>query len=857
MLGVAAFLILQQVVGVPKRPVAGALRLVQPPTATTVQAVRAERAPVIDGKDDDPIWATAPAIWQFRRFSPKPDSEATYRTEAKVVYDAANLYVFVRAYDPHPDRIVLQHARRDTYTPTDWIGVNIDSYHDRHTGYGFWVSPAGVMLDFAYTDPSTVNQAWNGVWNVATQIDAQGWTAEFRIPLYQLGYGPEREHTFGIQIQRSIYLLTESDAWPRYDPDIQGLVKQFGDLTGLIGLSSEVSFEPAPDIVARSASTISNNTFGRALYGTAGGDLKVHVKSNVTLDVTLNPDFGQVEADPAVVNLNAYEWFYDEQRPFFVAGKGLFQFDFNCPQAHCDTEEGLYYSRRIGRTPQLAEIYGDSAPQQPTMILPALSGTGQWRTGTTFGFLDAQTARAAGPADTTIEPATNFFLARVRQDLDRGALSVGGIITAVHRSLDAFSAPYLDRSAYAGGLDFRYQLPNGMYEISGSLDHSWVTGSASAIDSIQTDAVHYYQRPDGGLPFDTTRTSLSGVAEELQFAKLSGDHFKFSAAYQRRSAGFEINDLGYLQRADQQSLTFSANIYDRKPNRLYQELDANLTPWLFWTAAGLPLDRGLNGSVQLMRKHDEQWSAGVTVGGLGATYDDRAARGGPAVRQSPYGSLWGSVSGDRSKPLTPSITLMHYWGDAEHSNATWSVSPAVSWKPSSRFNTALSLDWSRGVFGNQWYGNYRDSTGTTHYTFAYLSQTTLIPTLRFNLSPLNTLSLQGYAQPFISRMAYANVRQLSATPRAASYNERYAAYGDTSVTNNPARLTDVELQWNLVLLWEYRPGSRLFVVWSQGRQGTTPFIGDGSPLTEFPGLLRPHPAGTLLVKWSPWWHLNL
>ncbi len=819
------------------------------PTDSSAVAVRAMAPPVIDGNDDDEVWRTAPPITAFTEWNPTEGKTPRFRTEAKVAYDAANLYVFVRAYDPHPDSIIRILERRDTFTPSDMIWLFVDSYHDRRTGYEFGVNAAGVKIDQAIYDDGQEDGAWDAVWDVATRIDSLGWTAEFRIPLSQLRYSTDAAHTFGFTIDRDIYRYAERVSWPLFRQSKAGLVSQFGTLSGLDHLEAPRQLEALPYLVTKNESVIRHNAFGDRSAMTVGGDLKYRVASNLTLDATINPDFGQVEADPAVLNLSAYESFFDEHRPFFVAGRGLFQFDVNCSDVNCDNE-GLYYSRRIGRTPELAATYGDTVPLEPTTILGAGKLLGRFPGGLTLGVLDATTQRASGPADTTFEPLTNFAVARVTQDLRHGNSTIGAILTAVNRNSDQWTASYLASSAYAAGIDFRHRFLNNNYQISGSFDQSRVQGSRAAILGVQTDAVHYYQRPDGGLPLDSNRTALGGDAEEFKFAKVGGQHLMFESAYQRRSAGFEINDLGYLRRADQESWSTWVGYFDRHQRAWYNRLQWNNNWWQYWTTSGLPLEAAYNTNVHVTFRNNWSWNMGGTLGQLGTTYNDRAARGGPAVRQDPYVSPWLSIGGDDRRAAVPFLNFKYFRGDAWH-NSSWGFGPELDYKVMGRFSTAFQVNWERNVADDQWFGNFADSAGT-HYTFAHLNQTTTSATVRLNYTFTPTVSLQAYVQPFVSKGEYSDVRQLSATPRAARYDDRYAPYDNPSVTSNPGGFNFKEFQSNLVFRWEYRPGSTLFVVWNEGRQGYVPAQGN----TNFGGDVRElftlHPANTLLVKMSYW-----
>ena len=820
------------------------------PTDSGAIAVRASAPPVIDGKDDDQIWRTAPVIAGFKQWQPTEGKEPRFRTEAKVAYDAANLYVYVRAFDPHSDSIIRLLERRDTFTPSDMIWIFVDSYHDRRTGYEFGVNAAGVKIDQAIYDDGNEDGAWDGVWDVATRIDSLGWIAEFRIPLSQMRYSTERTHTFGFTIDRDIYRYNERVSWPKFSQAKAGMVSQFGALGGLDDLEAPRRLEALPYVVAKNALQIANNSYTQRSNVTVGADLKYRVAPNLTLDATVNPDFGQVEADPAVLNLSAYESFFDERRPFFVAGRGLFRFDVNCSQVNCNGE-GLYYSRRIGRTPELAGIYGDTVPLQPTTILGAAKLLGRFPSGLTLGVLDAATQRDASPGDTTFEPATNFAVVRATQDLRKGNSSIGGFFTAVNRNLDSWSSPYLASRAYVGAVDFRHRFLRNNYEISGSLDQSRVQGGRAAILGLQTDAVHYYQRPDAKLPLDPNRTALTGDAEEFKFDKVGGQHLMFESAYQRRSEGFEINDLGFLRRADQQSWNTWVGFFDRHQRAFYDRFQWNMNWWQYWTTAGLPLEAAYNTNVHVTFKNKWQLNMGGTVGQLGTTYNDRGARGGPAIRQDSYISPWVSIGGNDRRSLVPYMSVNYFQGDAGR-NSSLNLSPELDYKALGRFSSAFSLNWSHNISDNQWYGNFNDTLGTVHYTFAHLDQTTTSATVRLNFTFTPSVSLQGYAQPFVSKGTYSNVRQLSATPRAAAYDDRYAAYDNVAITGNPGGFNFKEIQSNLVFRWEYKPGSTIFLVWNEGRQGVGPVAGSDNFKTDLRDLLRLHPANTFLVKVSYW-----
>src|SRR5712692_7983513 len=819
------------------------------PIATRVSAARAVRPPVIDGKDDDSVWAVAPAVTEFREWQPVEDGEARFRTVARIAYDANNLYAFVRAYDPHPDSIMRPLSRRDNFGPSDRIWILIDSYHDRRTGYEFGVTPAGVKLDIAISNDGNEDMAWDGVWDVATLVDSLGWTAEFRIPLSQIRYPRAVSHTFGIMILRDIYRYTERLSWPVFRQSHSGFVSQFGEVTGLDGLASPRRLEVAPYTVTKNVSVPTATGFRRSQDFTVGANLKYGITSNLTLDGTVNPDFGQVEADPSVLNLSAFETFFQERRPFFVEGAGIFRFDVDCSQVNCNGE-GLFYSRRIGRAPQLGGLYGTASSATATTILGATKLTGRLPSGLSVGILEALTQRVVGRADTTIEPRTNYSVVRLQRDLRGGQSGVGLLFTGVDRALDAPTAPLLRREAYVGALDARHRFANATYELSASLDVSRVAGTRQAIAATQRDAVHFYQRPDAGLPFDSTRTTLTGDAEEIHFGKVGGKLTNFETSYLRRSPGFETNDLGFLLRADQQSWNNWFGLHFNHPTRFYQRANWNFNWWQYWSAGGLPQERAFNTNTHIQLNNRWYVHAGGTVGQLGPTYCDRCARGGPALRQDPYIAPWGGIGGDDRHRLIPYFWV-NYWRGEGGRGESLNLSPELDFKVAANMTGIIAANYTHNRDDNQWFGNFTDSTAVAHYTFAHLEQRTLSLTGRLDYTLSTTLTLQVYAQPFVSKGTYTNVRELAA-PRAAAYDARFRPYGDTAVANNPGGFNFKQFRSNVVLRWEYRPGSTLYVVWTQGRQGFLAAAGDQSFGGDFRDLFDARPDNMFLVKASYW-----
>jgi len=812
----------------------------------SVAAARAPRSIVLDGRDDDDVWRVATPITAFREFQPREDGDPRYPTEARVAYDTHHFYVFVRAFDPAPDSILKLLARRDVRTPSDQLKIIIDSYHDRRSGYEFAVNPAGVKRDYSMYNDGDEDDAWDAVWDVATQVDSLGWTAEFRIPLSQLRYAPADTITFGFGVWRDIERHTERVSWPVYRRSQAGLVSQLGEVTGLVGLASPARLELMPYGVAKSVPLTPGV---RETQVTAGADIKYGLTSNLTLDATVNPDFGQVEADPSVLNLSAFETFLQERRPFFVEGTGIFRFDVNCSVVNCNGE-GLFYSRRVGRRPALRDDR-DAASPIATTIIGAGKLTGRLPGGLSLGLLEAVTAREVGTSGSTIEPLTNFVVLRAQQDLRNGASGIGVIGTAVNRDLDDSTQGRLRRSAYVAAVDARHRFSHGRYEVATRLVASRVDGTPAAIAATQRSNVHLYQRPDAGLTFDPDRTSLTGDAEEFYVRKVGGGMLRFETSYQRRSPGFEINDLGFLLRADQQSWNTWSALQFQRPQLFFRQGFWNFNWWQYWTTAGLPTERAANTNAHFQLNNRWWVHTGGTLSRLGTTYCDNCARGGPAVRRDPALSAWGGIEGDSRFPVVPFLWFNFWRGDGGRSRFV-DVSPSLDLRVASRFTTSFGVSLSRNRDDWQWVGNITDTvTRVTSHTFAHLEQQTASINWRLDYTLSPTLSVQVYASPFVTRGTYSDVREL-AEPRAADYRDRFRTYGDTGVTNNPGGFNFKEFRSNLVVRWEYRPGSTLFVVWTQGRDDLEAAEGDRTLRGDFRRLFDAYPMNTFLVKLSYW-----
>jgi hypothetical protein len=600
----------------------------------------------VDGDLTEEVWQSVPVIKGFKQRDPKDGADATFDTEARVAYDGSALYVAVLALDPEPARLVGIRTRRDEGSPSDWIRVAIDSFHDRRSAFEFGVNPAGVKQDTYWFNDANQDGGWDAVWDVAVSRGPRGWRAEFRIPFSQLRFHPAPSATFGFAIVRQIGRLNETTTWPLLSKSASGYVSSFGELTGLQLNRSPKRLEMVPYLV--SDVTTSPAQPNNPLYqGTdpdmaLGVDLKYALRPGLTLTGTVNPDFGQVEADPAVVNLSAFETFFSERRPFFMEGSGVFRFDLDCNDGNCS---GLFYSRRIGRAPRGSADVPDGgysvAPTQTT-IVGAAKLTG--RAGPfSIGVLNAVTADedavvAHGLQRTrqTIEPLSSYSVARARREFADQS-SLGFMLTATNRSLDD-STRFLPGQAYTGGIDWDWRVSK-RYAIQGYWAGSSIRGDQEAIAALQESNVHSFQRPDAEhVEFDATRTALSGYGAMLAVAKIGGERTRFNSNVSVKSPGFDINDVGFMRRADVRSMSNWLQVRYERPTRWYRSFRYNLNQWAGWNFDGDLLNYGYNVNAHVVFLNN--WGTGMGVNLNPQVFDDRATRGGPGAYRNPARSVW-------------------------------------------------------------------------------------------------------------------------------------------------------------------------------------------------------------------------
>ncbi|HSJ65525.1 MAG TPA: DUF5916 domain-containing protein [Gemmatimonadaceae bacterium] len=858
-----------------------------------LQATRLGGEIRIDGRLDEAAWTTAEASSSFTQSWPNADAPPTERTEVRVLYDEAALYVGVRLFDSAPDSIASQLARRDASGIfSDWVHVVIDSYHDRRSGFRFTVNPHGVPKDVYHFNDGNEDLNWDAVWQVGTTIDSLGWTAEYRIPFSQIrfsGAEPMGGRVWGLQVQRDIARKEERTSWSPWSRNDAGYVSRFGQLTGLVGINPVRRMELQPYVSGRltRAPGEEANPFydDNATKLNAGVDVKLGLTAGLTLTGTVNPDFGQVEVDPAVVNLSAFESFFSEKRPFFVEGADIFRFGDVRSFNNYNFEE-YFYSRRIGRSPQRslggAGITYTDAPRQSTILgAVKVSGkTGPW----TVGLQNAVTARERGrfiddqgvERSASVEPQTNYFVGRVRRDLNRSRSVVGGILTATHRDMsDPAFRDLLHSRAFLGGLDFEHGWADRKYIVSGYVARTLVESGESVIGATQNAPARYYARPDADhLEFDPTRTSLSGNMYEIALQR-SGD-FHWSLDYKQSDPGFEINDLGFHGRVDYRALTTLVGRRYNEPRGIFRTKGVFAYTYHAWNTGGdIILNGGAIGGDLSFRNF---WSTGGRIGYRPSGYDDRLTRGGPIGRDPEYHEVSAYLNTDPRKSLSFGSEV-YYSGDASQA---WSANYFVyaDFRPSTAVRLRLSPGLSRSYGTGQYVTAVADPTAVetfgTRYIFADIDRTTLSMTTRLDWTFSPTLSLELFAQPFIASGDYLKLKEFE-TP--GEYD--FAVYGEDRGTvvrgqscastaagtdyiidpdgAGPAACFSVRdrdfnqrsLRGNAVLRWEYRPGSTLFFVWQQQRDafaptGTFDFRHDAGELFRAPS------TNVFLVKATYW-----
>ncbi|MBC7844721.1 MAG: carbohydrate binding family 9 domain-containing protein [Gemmatimonadaceae bacterium] len=814
--------------------------------------------PVIDGRLDDRSWQAAVPVDGFVQRAPHGGAPATQRSEVRIVYDDAAVYVGVRNFDSAPDSIAQQLGRRDAEDIySDWFFVGFDSYGDRRTAFAFGVSPRGVLRDsYLYNDDDDDAQ-WDAVWNVAARTDSAGWTAEFRIPLSQLRYDVSGERgavrPWGINFSREIARTGEESFWAPTPADAPGIVSRFGDLVGLDSLRSASRVEIVPYIRTQVETQPpgARNRFvpAQQLAVAAGGDIRLKLPQSLTLTATVNPDFGQVEADPAVVNLSAFEIFFPERRPFFLENADGFAFGRTRTFNDNDTPT-FFYTRRIGRPPQRrpsgANVTAVGLAAQ-TPILGALKLSGTTPSGWQIGSLNALTSRETAEVldtlgavrDAAAEPLTNYHVSRVRKLLRGGNAGIGAFVSDVRRGLaDSALAAQLTSSATIVGLDWESAWQRRTWTVGGVLASSGVRGRASAIDRLQRANYRSLQRPDAShLTYDPARTALGGHYGALTLAKSAGERVLGSVTYEETSAGFEANDAGFQFRSDFRTVSSSLTYRNPLQSRLARAYELGVFSTISDNFGGDRIEERYAWMVGA--EFLNFWTANLFGSFSPATLNDRLLRGGPLATRPAATVSRVSIESDPRKPVIGAAAYEHT-SDASGARSD-GAELALDWRPVPQARVRLGPSFQIQRTTGQYVQSVADATAPSdfarvRYAFADVTQREARFDTRLDWTFSPWLSLQLFLQPFASSGRFTRFKEFTTAGRFD-----FAEYGVDRGTVTPlgggAIRVDPDgagpaapftignqdfsvraLRGNAVLRWEYRPGSSLFFVWTQQRE---------------------------------------
>ncbi len=800
-------------------------------------------APNVDGRIDEAVWQLATPISDFTQLNPDEGEPASEPTETWILFTDDAIFVGVRAHDSQASEIRGQLTRRDQESPSDWVGVAFDSYFDRRTAFYFSVNAGGVKRDIYFFDDGNEDESWNAVWDVAVTRDDEGWTAEFRIPFSQLRFEKGQDR-FGFNVYRRVNRLNEEQFWRVPPKDESGFVSRFGDLIGLDGIEPPRRAEVMPYVSATGDLYNENpdNPFesGFDRVGAVGADLNLGLTSNMTLSATINPDFGQVEADPAVLNLSAFETFFPEKRPFFLEGVDIYQFGIGLGDGD-GSQEALFYTRRIGRSPQGRPNrrggYADSPDQ--TTILGSAKLSGKTASGWTMGALASVTAEETSAVidssgqlfSDVVEPRTGYFVGTVARDFREGQTKISLFGTAMDRALPS-NLNWLRDRAVTGGLSWTHRFANQGYSLSGWVSGSKVYGSQEAIDITQRSSARYYQRPDADhLDYDPTRTSLSGFAGQASIGKISGN-WRFSTGLDTRSPGYEVNDMGFQRDADRTISWIWLNRRWLEPGKVFRQFNVNLNAWRAWSYGNEHLSTG--GNVNAGWMFSNYWRGNVGIGRELESLAPDALRGGPAFIRPGGTNIWGGMGTDGRKTFR--FGLHGFYGRQDQGGGwAFNIGPNVSFRPATNLDFMVAPSIFRQNDGWQYY-TFSNALGEDHYVFGELKQTVVSTTFRANMTFTPNMSLQIYAQPFVAVGDYTRFKEVS-DPRGPTLSDRFDVFtsgqmvdlgdgalavdlnedGTHDIGLGTPDFTSVSFRSNVVLRWEYMLGSTLFLVWQHNR----------------------------------------
>ena len=849
-----------------------------------VVAVRTMHPPHIDGKLNDAVWEQAPPSSGFVQRDPDEGKASTERTELRVLYDDAAVYIGARMFDRDPAAISRRLSRRDDDPDADWITIYLDSMHDHLTGAFFRVSAANVQSDAVIYNDTWWDQSWDAVWQSAVSVDSDGWTAEIRIPLSQLHFAHADRQTWGINAARFVRRVNET-SWLEMVPKSEnGLASRMANLVGLDGLSPPHDVELIPYSAARGEFVVppgSGDPFnsGARAFGEFGIDAKFGLTSNLTVNATVNPDFGQAEVDPAVVNLSAFETFFPEKRTFFLEGSQIFnnfgQIGSNSFWGFNSSDPQIFYSRRIGRAPELTASGDFVDAPTATTILGASKLTGKTRNGWSIGALDAITGQESARTATglslghaAVEPLTNYFVARMQREFGPRA-GAGFIATSVNRRLDtAALSDGLARTATVVGGDAYYFLDHSRdWVLVGKMAASQLSGSPTAILGLQQAAQRYFQRPDAPeVHLDATRTSLGGYNGRINLNRNSG-LWQLNAALWGVSPGFESNDLGFEGQADRAGAHLVSIWRNVTPGRVLRNRTIWAAKWYTWNFNRELQGDGYNGSLQMQFLN--YWFLGVNGGYSRRVLDDRLTRGGPSA-VAPAGGFV-NVYGNTDGRTWLSFSGNQAFTDNGIAGKNWNGGVTANFKPSPMLMVSVGPQWTFAHTSAQYVAGLIDPGATAtyggRYLFGSLQQTQLSMTTRVNAILTPTVSVQLFMQPLLAAGEYTHIKELT-RPRTYDFSELASNALTYDVASSTYTLTPDDpaaspltfanpdfnfksLKVNAVFRWEIRPGSTFYAVWTR-QQVDTSNPGDFAVGRDTRALFGATGDDVVLVKMAYW-----
>mgnify|MGYP003634450122 CR=1 FL=1 len=827
-----------------------------------------EKQIILDGNISEQAWLEIPFSTKFVQTQPNDGSLSTEKTQVRIAYDSQYLYVAIEAFDSAPDSVASSLFRRDGSGYSDWVYVSIDSYNDNRTAFTFAVNPEGVQKDILYYNDEEEDLQWDAVWDVATTKHFKGWSAEFRIPFSQLRFNASNsQQNWGVNFKRYIARKEETSNWAHVPREEFGKVSWFGEIQGIENLGRPLRLEvlpyisisdtrePEPEILVNG----NKNVFYNAdeVEFKIGGDIKYGITSDFTLTATINPDFGQVEADPSTINLTQFETFFTERRPFFLEGSEIFSFGGSNSSNTYSTHQ-TFYSRRIGRSPfGTADLAGVSSefedrPTQTT-IAGATKISGKTNNGLSLGILDTYTLQENAVyvdgidngmrRNYEIEPSTNYLVARVKQDLRDGDAQIGGFASAVNRMFsDNYLENYLHDSAYQLGMDGQYNWANRSWGASGSVAISSVNGTENAILNTQQSYVRYYDRVDSDyLKVDSSTTNLTGYSAEFSIGKYAGSGLRYSITYSETSPSYEINDIGYQGRADYRAPHYYVD---------YLKLDSEyFRYYLLWVYGGYAWNfdgdmvmnfHGGGGFFQF----NNLWTMTLTGGLTGTFYNDRITWGGPIMRRPKDWNSSIDISTNATKDFYISFGGS-YRKDAS-GEFTKRITTAFNYRPTPNIQLQLSPTYSIENNTDQFIGFFDvNNLNKNEYVFSSTSIEQFNFTMRLDWTFSPRLSLQTYVRPLISSIDFSDFK---------SFSER-KTYNFKPTTQQFPDTYDFErhsIQGNAVLRWEYRPGSTFYIVWQQQREQSLASQSNFSPYFNTIDILKESPTNIFLIKFSYW-----